>query len=222
MYDKEWEGILGNCDSKVFLGSSENETCEYFSKLLGNQTIVIRNRSRSLSAKGGNASQSFNYNKRALMEAAELANLDGRKCIVIIRGVDPFLDNKYNFLAHPNFHLTGDFDHNQKFDFNLLDMYFNNTDSKKSGLKKKKPINKKVAQSLKVESKPVNSSKDIMDTVGATDEIEFLDKISKSPTTSVPKPGIKYNSKSSKKAEKKEPLSDVNLTEDDDNSFFFA
>ena len=63
--DKEWEGILGNCDSKVFLGSSENETCEYFSKLLGNQTIVIRNRSRSLSAKGGNASQSFNYNKRA-------------------------------------------------------------------------------------------------------------------------------------------------------------
>ncbi len=106
-YDKDWETIVGNCDTKLFLGSTENTTTKYISELLGNQTITTRDRSAS-DGKTGHASQSYKNSQRPLMYPDEIANMPNSDCLVVIRGVDPFYVKKYDYKAHPRYRETGD------------------------------------------------------------------------------------------------------------------
>lgn len=221
MYEKEWEGVLGNCDSKVFLGSSENETCKYFSDLLGKGTIVVRDRGRSFSSKGGNSSQNYKHTARELMTPAELATMSGKKCIVIVRGIDPFMDNKYNFLKHPNYHMTGDANKENEANEEFLDTYYNNTPYSKKVPKKKTP-SRKVTQLLKVESKPINSKEELLEAMSSKTEAEFMEKISSSPTITIPKGKVKEETPEEKtKLLKEKPASSSTSPKITDESSIF-
>ena len=112
MYKDDWESIVGNCDSIVFLGGKEMTTLEYLSKELGNQTIIARSDNVSAigSRKGGGGGGSRQRTQRALMTPDELGNMDNRECIVMIRGIDPFKTPKYDYTSHPKYSKTGDAD----------------------------------------------------------------------------------------------------------------
>lgn len=213
-YDKEWEGIMGNCDSLVFLGSKENETCKYIADMLGKATIIIKNTGRSLSSKGGNSSQNYNHSARDLMDAAEVARMPGNKCIVIIRGLFPFYDEKYNFLEHPEFKSTGDANPNNKFGLDILDTYFNNSPLKKNPLAKKtKNMKNKIQQTLVVEEKEIKTKQDLLETVGSKTEVEFLERVSSTPHTSIPKTNTVIKTK---------PVSSGVKPTDESEVFFFG
>lgn len=119
MYKDDWESIIGNCDSMVFLGGKEYTTLEYLSKELGNQTIINHNRNMS-QGKQSSASQGYQTDQRAVMTPDELGNMDNSMCVVQIRGLDPFLDNKFDYLAHPNYEHTSDADPSLSYQ-NLID-----------------------------------------------------------------------------------------------------
>lgn len=175
-YDKLYEGIIGNCDTIIYLGSNEHETCKYISDLLGETTIKVKNRSRS--KKGG--SDSFSASKRLLMTPDEVRRLNRKKCIVIISGLDPFLDRKYNFLKHPNFKLCGDADRNNKVDEKFLDIYFNSTPSKKRSTSK---VNKQQATSVvigKSKYKQTKTKEETVKTFADTEE-EAIEKTATIP-----------------------------------------
>lgn len=108
-YDKLAEAVIGNCDSIVFLGSSENETDEYMMKKLGKTTIRVRNESMGR-GRNGSMSDSFSQTARDLMDAAEVSKMNNDDCIVFVRGFNPFYLKKYSFPNHPNYKLTGDAD----------------------------------------------------------------------------------------------------------------
>ena len=105
-YEKNFEEVVGNCDTIIFLGSTENETAKYISDMLGETTQKTRNMSYS---KKSGTSYSYSETKRMLMTQQEVASINegGKdKCIVRVRDVKPFVDDKYLFLDHPNFGLT--------------------------------------------------------------------------------------------------------------------
>ena len=107
-YEKNYEEVVGNCDTIIFLGSTENETAKYISDMLGEKTQKTRNMSYS---KKSGTSYTYSETKRMLMTQQEVASInEGKrdKCIVRIRDVKPFVDDKYLFLDHPNFNLTKD------------------------------------------------------------------------------------------------------------------
>ena len=122
-YDKLWEGIVGNCDTIVFLGSSENETCKYISEKLGKTTIRTRSTSES-KGRSGSYSTSSQNSARDLMDPAEVSKIDNNYSIVIIRGLQPFYVPKYNFLKHPNYGLTGDADMTRQVSNEYLEKHF--------------------------------------------------------------------------------------------------
>lgn len=119
LYEKDWETIIGNCDSMIFLGGLEYSTLEYISNIMGTQTIRTRNEGRS---RGKNGSSSLNYQRtqRKLMNPDEVGNMDNSMCIIKIRSLDPFFTKKYDYPKHPNYHLTGDADISQRY-INKLD-----------------------------------------------------------------------------------------------------
>ena len=102
-----WSAIVGNCDSMVFLGGIDKETCEYISDILGTQTIRKGSNSHGIGGKGG-ANESFSYESRKLINPDELAHMDNKNCIVNIRGLYPFYTRKFRYERHPNYKLTGD------------------------------------------------------------------------------------------------------------------
>lgn len=122
MYKENWEDVLNNCDSTLFLGGSGKDTTDYVSDILGKETIRTTNTSSS-NGTSGNSSTSYNATGRELMTAAELRMLDNRSCIYILRGVYPFLEQKYDYTKHPNYHLTADADPTLRFD---VEKYFKN------------------------------------------------------------------------------------------------
>ncbi|MGY5220996.1 VirD4-like conjugal transfer protein, CD1115 family [Enterococcus hirae] len=107
LYKDTWETIIGTSDTFLYLGGMEQSTHEYISKLLGKETIEQRNVSVT---KGMNGSYNESYQKlgRNLMEPDEVASLKGQECILKIRGVNPFLSNKYNIEKHKNYKKLGD------------------------------------------------------------------------------------------------------------------
>ncbi|MCW6659753.1 type IV secretory system conjugative DNA transfer family protein [Aerococcaceae bacterium NML191292] len=115
IYKNNYETIIGNCDTTIFLGGKEESTKESLSKSLGKSTIDVKTRGESHST---HKSFSYNYQKigRNLFDAAEIEQLDGGMCIVQIRGAAPFLSKKYNVEKHPNYKLL-----NENFDkpFNI-------------------------------------------------------------------------------------------------------
>ena len=112
MYKDDWESIVGNCDSMVFLGGKEYTTLEYLSKELGMQTIVGRSRTMQAqtSKSASHDSHGYQNEQRELMKPDELGNLDNSMCVVQIRGLYPFLDKKYDYLQHPRYKFTSDAD----------------------------------------------------------------------------------------------------------------
>ena len=136
-YDKLFESIIGGCDTIVFLGSSENETCKYISDTLGETTVRTRNISLSHGQKGG-SSEGFGTSKRMLLTPEEVKNLDNRECIVIIRGLHPFRDLKYDFSKHPHFAETGNASRNNELSEEFIEKYFNTKPVKKKKVTKKR------------------------------------------------------------------------------------
>ncbi len=115
MYKDEWEVLVGNCDSLLFLGGSDKTTLEYISGKLGKQTIRSVNNSRSY-GRQGSYSMSYNKDGRELMTQDELSNMDNINCILFIRGLYPFFSTKYDLETHPNYNKTGDANKSLKFD----------------------------------------------------------------------------------------------------------
>lgn len=107
LYEKVYQSLIGNCDEILFLGSSEYETCKYFSDLLGNETVDVMTQN---STRGTNASVTKNMQKigRALMFPDELRKLDNRKAILLIRGEDPVIDYKIRLKKCRNYKYLAD------------------------------------------------------------------------------------------------------------------
>lgn len=115
MYEKDWESIVGNCDSFLFLGGQEYSTLEYLSKLLGKATITNKGRSTNRSAKGGGSGKSWNSTGRNLLDPNEISTMPKDECILIINGMDPFYGKKYDLEKHPHFNESGDSPKGQKY-----------------------------------------------------------------------------------------------------------
>lgn len=109
-YKDNWETIMGNCDSLVFLGGQEEATLKYISERLGKETIVTQTDSRNFGSKGGGSSRSKQIVGRELMTPTEVAEMPTDECIVFIRGIKPFRDKKYDYPKHPNYPFCGDAD----------------------------------------------------------------------------------------------------------------
>lgn len=116
MYKDDWESVVGNCDSFLFLGGQEYSTLEYLSKLLGKTTIQNRGRSRNRSAKGGGSGMSWNTTGRNLLDPNEIMTMPKDECILIINGMNPFYEKKYKLERHPHFDESGDSPKGGKFD----------------------------------------------------------------------------------------------------------
>ena len=115
IYKDNADTIIGNCDSQIFLGGSEKTTLKDLNESLGKETIDMYNTGES---RGTSQSYNMNYQKLGhdLMSVDQLAVLDGSKCIVQVRGVRPFLSDKYDLTKHPNYRLTADYDKKYWFD----------------------------------------------------------------------------------------------------------
>ena len=115
IYKDHADTIIGNMDSQLFLGGSEPGTLKDLSQSLGKETIDTYNTGET---RGREQSHSMNYSKlgKDLMSIDELAVMDGDKCILQLRGVRPFLSDKYDLTQHPNYPLTADADERNYFD----------------------------------------------------------------------------------------------------------
>ncbi len=115
IYKDNADTIIGNMDCSIFLGGREPTTLKELSAALGKETIDTYNTGES---RGRETSHSLNYQKlgKALMDVDELAVLDGGKCILQLRGVRPFLSNKYDITKHPLYKYLSDYDKKNAFD----------------------------------------------------------------------------------------------------------
>ena len=107
LFKDDWEGIIGNADSFIYLGGNEQSTHRYISELLGKETIDTKTSSQS-KGRNGSFSQNFQQTGRELMTPDEVRRLDNKDAIVLIRGEKPVIDEKYDILKHPNIHRTED------------------------------------------------------------------------------------------------------------------
>ena len=115
IYKDNSDTIIGNMDSVIFLGGKERTTLKELAETLGKETIDTFNTGES---RGREVSHSLNYQKlgKELMSIDELAVLDGGKCILQLRGVRPFLSDKYDITKHPNYRYLSDADPKNAFD----------------------------------------------------------------------------------------------------------
>ena len=107
LFKDDWEGLLGNADTLVYLGGNEQSTHKYISELLGKETLDTRNRSVSRGSHGS-SSVSYQQTGRELMTPDEVRTLDNDYALLFIRGERPVMDKKYDILKHPNIKLTED------------------------------------------------------------------------------------------------------------------
>ena len=114
IYKDNADTIIGNMDSRIFLGGSEPTTLKELNQALGKETIDTYNTSNT---RGNSPSYGQNFQKlgKDLASVDELAVLDGSKCILQLRGVRPFLSDKYDLTQHPNYKYTSDFDKRNEF-----------------------------------------------------------------------------------------------------------
>ena len=121
IYKDNADTIIGNMDSQIFLGGSEPTTLKDLSEMLGKETIDAFNTSDT---RGNSPSYGTTFQKMGheLLSRDELAVLDGGKCILQLRGVRPFLSDKYDLTQHPNYKLTSDYDSKNTFD---IEKYLN-------------------------------------------------------------------------------------------------
>jgi len=107
LFKDDWEGIIGNADTLLYLGGNEQSTHEYVSKLLGKETIATTSSSQS-KGRSGSYSRSTQQTGRELLTPDEVRMLDNSKALVFIRGERPVMDDKYELMRHPNISLTED------------------------------------------------------------------------------------------------------------------
>ena len=119
IYKDNADTIVGNMDSQIFLGGSEPTTLKDLSEMLGKETIDAFNTSDT---RGNSPSYGTTFQKMGheLLSRDELAVLDGGKCILQLRGVRPFLSDKYDLTQHPNYKLTSDYDPKNIFDIEKI------------------------------------------------------------------------------------------------------
>ena len=129
IYKDNADTIVGNMDSQIFLGGSEPTTLKDLSEMLGKETIDAFNTSDT---RGNSPSYGTTFQKMGheLLSRDELAVLDGGKCILQLRGVRPFLSDKYDLTQHPNYKLTSDYDPKNTFD---IEKYLNRKEKIQSG-----------------------------------------------------------------------------------------
>lgn len=127
IYKDHADTIVGNCDSMIFLGGKEKTTLKELSETLGKETIDLYNTSENRS---NQKSFGLNYQKtgKDLMSQDEITVMDGSKCILQLRGVRPFLSDKYDITKHKNYKLLEDYDKRNSFD---IDKYINKKDKPK-------------------------------------------------------------------------------------------
>ena len=115
IYKDAADTIVGNCDVTLFLGGKEKSTLKEISEVLGKETIDTYNTSETRS---NTNSYGLNYQKlgKELMSQDEIAVMDGGKCILQLRGVRPFLSDKYDITKHPKYKLLSDYDSKNAFD----------------------------------------------------------------------------------------------------------
>ena len=109
LYKDTWETITGNCDTLLFLGGKEQSTLDYISKMIGKTTIDLRTTNQS---KGQSGSFSINEQVlgRELITASEVGLLKTDQCILSIRGIEPFISEKYDIKDHKEYKRLSDFD----------------------------------------------------------------------------------------------------------------
>lgn len=107
LFEKQWESIIGNCDTFLYLGGNEQNTHKYISELLGKSTIDTNTYGKS-SGRSGNYSTNYQQTGRELMTPDEVRLLDNKYALLFIRGERPIKDLKYNILKHPNLKSTVD------------------------------------------------------------------------------------------------------------------
>ncbi len=114
LYEKEWESIIGNCDTMLFLGGKESTTLKEISETLGKETIDLYNTSDT---RGQSRSYGLNYQKtgKELMSRDEPAVMDGNKCILQLRGVRPFYSDKFDITKHKRYKQLSDYDKKNEF-----------------------------------------------------------------------------------------------------------
>ena len=107
LFKDDWEGIIGNADSFIYLGGNEQSTHKFVSELLGKETIQTQTHSQS-KGRNGSFSQNFQSAGRELLTPDEVRMLDNRLALVLIRGEAPVIDAKYDLTRHPNIKRTAD------------------------------------------------------------------------------------------------------------------
>ena len=107
LFKDDWEGIIGNADTMIYLGGNEQSTHKYISEQLGKETIITTSSSQG-KGKNGSFSQSTQQTGRELMTPDEVRLLDNKNAIVFIRGKRPVIDEKYDLMKHPNVIYTED------------------------------------------------------------------------------------------------------------------
>lgn len=107
LFKDDWEGLLGNADTLLYLGGNEQSTHKYISEMLGKETLDVRHRSTT---RGRNGSDSVSRQQlaRELMTPDEVRSMDNRCALLLIRGEKPVMDEKYDLLRHPNLRRTAD------------------------------------------------------------------------------------------------------------------
>jgi len=107
LFEKQWESIVGNCDSFLYLGGNEQSTHKYVSELLGKETLDTNTYGKS-SGKSGSYSTNYQNAGRELLTPDEVRMLDNRYALLFIRGERPIMDEKYDIMRHPNVAGTAD------------------------------------------------------------------------------------------------------------------
>jgi type IV secretion system protein VirD4 len=131
IYKDNADTIIGNCDTTLFLGGKEKSTLKELSETLGKETIDLYNTSETRS---NQKSYGLNYQKlgKELMSQDELAVMDGGKCILQLRGVRPFLSDKYDITKHPRYKYLADYDERNKFN---MEQYMKKSKKRKQVVK---------------------------------------------------------------------------------------
>lgn len=124
MYKDDWKTLVGNCATKVFLGSPEPDTLKWFSEQLGKMTVRSRSNSFSEGGKGG-SNKSYQYTSREVMTADELGRMPSNECIIYTQNMRSVRDKKYRYERHPYYEQTADAHEEFGFEYNKLSLYDN-------------------------------------------------------------------------------------------------
>jgi type IV secretion system protein VirD4 len=115
-YEKTYETIIGNCDTKILLGGSEESTLKFFSEGMGKETIDVEGRNRTKAYRSNSSTENNSILGRELMTTTEISTMKRENCIVMVRSRNPFFCDKYPIEKHPNFQFLDDFDKKNFFD----------------------------------------------------------------------------------------------------------